>query len=370
MTNRFTTICAAALLLPVAFTSCNDDNDLPPVIEMTEVSDGVVVINQGSYYANIPGTLTYVDFATNTASQKAFSAANDGSVLGDTPQDAIVYGQKMYIAVYESNLIRVVDRKTLSLIRDIKPDGSATPGMQPRYFAADGEKVYVTMYNGYVSRIDTTQLAIDACVKVGPNPDGIAVFNNRLYVANSDGLNYLNAYADGKTVSEIDIPTFSELRKINVGLNPGPIAANENGVYVIARGNYTTIPSTLQSIASDGSVTDIAPATHMSATHSSLYYINSPIASPAVTAICKLTSAGTTTFAIDPIEAPAAIGAEPVSGNIFITAYSMGDSGYADYYAPGYMNRYDANGAFTAKYQVGLNPCAITFNNALSFDAN
>ena len=30
--------------------------------------------------------------------------------LGSTPQDAIVYGSKMYIAIYGSNIIEIVDK--------------------------------------------------------------------------------------------------------------------------------------------------------------------------------------------------------------------------------------------------------------------
>ena len=31
--------------------------------------------------------------------------------LGSTPQDAIVYGSKMYIAIYGSNIIEIVNKK-------------------------------------------------------------------------------------------------------------------------------------------------------------------------------------------------------------------------------------------------------------------
>lgn len=34
--------------------------------------------------------------------------------LGGTPQDAIVYGSKMYIAIYGSNIIEIVDKIQLN----------------------------------------------------------------------------------------------------------------------------------------------------------------------------------------------------------------------------------------------------------------
>jgi hypothetical protein len=368
MINRFFAIGATALVSTVMLTSCSDDSNDNLVIDPVEVSDGVFVINQGNYFSNVPGSLSYVDFNSGTAVQKAFAGANSGMVLGDTPQDAIVYGTKLYLAIHKSNLIRVVDRKTLTLIKDIKPGEGSVAGTAPRYCAAAEGNVYVTMYDGYVARIDTTSLAIDASVKVGPNPDGIAVYNNKLYVANSDGLNYLSNYENGKTVSEIDIASFSELRKINVGLNPGPMAATSFGLYVIARGDYMAVPSTLQQINGDGSVTDVAPATLICATPSDLYYLNSPIDAGGTSLISRVSASSAIGYDIDPVAAPAAIGVEPVSGNIFITAYNIAASGYADYYNPGYMNRYDENGKKLASYEVGISPCAIAFNNSIVFN--
>ncbi len=61
---------------------------------------------------------------------------------------------------------------------------------QPRYAAAYGGKVYVTSYDDTVTRIDTATLAIDGSVKVGRDPDGICINNNKIYVANSGGLDF------------------------------------------------------------------------------------------------------------------------------------------------------------------------------------
>lgn len=86
--------------------------------------------------------------------------------LGGTPQDAIVYGSKMYIAIYGSNIIEIVDKNTAKSIKQIVP--TSTQGEGPRDIIAANGKVYVSMYDGYVSRIDTLSLTIDATLKVGP----------------------------------------------------------------------------------------------------------------------------------------------------------------------------------------------------------
>ena len=87
--------------------------------------------------------------------------------------------------------------------------------------------------------------------KAGKNPEGLVVQNGKLYVTNSGGLDYPNY---DTTVSVIDLATFSEIKKILVGVNPGGIATDSQGdVYVVARGNHGDI---LPQLVRINSVTD------------------------------------------------------------------------------------------------------------------
>ena len=97
--------------------------------------------------------------------------AQNGRGLGDTAQDMIVYGDKMYIAVYGESTIEVTDLKAKS-IKQVKTEG------QPRYMISEGGKVYISYYNGYVARLDTASLEVEAKVKVGRNPEQLAVSSN------------------------------------------------------------------------------------------------------------------------------------------------------------------------------------------------
>ena len=349
--------------LIASLSACNE-NDGPNPDPAVTVTSGAIIINQGSYYANIAGSLSYIDFATQSANQNVFQTANESAVIGDTPQSAIVYGSKLYVAVYSSNLIRVLDPTTFKLIKDIRPDAST--GTQPRYFAADKGKVYVTMYDGYVARIDTTSLAIDASVKVGSNPDGIAVCGNYIYAANCDGMNYENDFANGNTVSKIAISSFTEIEKINVGMNPGAVAAVGNNIFVVVRGNYGSVPSKLKCIKQDGTVSEIAEATYISPAATSIVYVNAPwgVTVDKVYAY-NPTTASTNSISVNPVNYPAAIGVDPYTGAFIITGYTLNSSGAPDYMAPGFADLYDGNGEFVKKFDTGLNPCAVTFNTFL-----
>ena len=127
-------------------------------------------------------------------------------------------------------------------------------GSQPRYFAAYGGKVYASYYDGYVARIDTTTLEVEAKVQVGRNPEQLAVFGDKIYVANSGGMDYNTALGYDKTVSVVDLASFVEVQKISVVENPAVVVSAPNGVYVASYGNYADVPSTLQFISEDGTV--------------------------------------------------------------------------------------------------------------------
>lgn len=131
----------------------------------------------------------------------------------------------MYIAVYGSSIIEVTDLSGKS-IKQIKSSGDA---LLPRFFTANEGKVYVSLYDGYVARLDTASLEIEQKVKVGRNPEQLVVANNKLYVANSGGLDYNTPVGYDKTVSVIDLASFQETKKIEVVTNPVNLVTDSQG---------------------------------------------------------------------------------------------------------------------------------------------
>ncbi len=369
---------AAALfsMTPLFYACSDDDNEIEtprdpeedpssqpetkPEESLPTDATGLYVVNAGSLYNNINGSLSFINFAKETATGNVFFDINQRS-LGGTPQDAIVYGSKMYIAIYGSNVIEVVDKNTAESIKQIVP--TAAQGEGPRDVVAANGKVYISMYDGYVSRIDTTSLTIDATLKVGPNPEEMTIANGYLYVANSDGLNYGADYANGKSVSKIGLKTFTETKRIPVGLNPTKICSTTEGnVYVLAMGNYGDIPATVQKIDQMNVVTDVTQATLMAVKDNTLYLINAPygIAANTYFSIDTKTGKETPNLIDKPVDSPCAIAVDPFTGNIFISSYNM-VGGYASYTTDGYLNEYSADGKLMKKYDVGVGPCGLNF---------
>ena len=116
----------------------------------------------------------------------------------------------------DSHTIEIVDRSSYRSLKQIRLDDVEFKGKSPRSMVANDGFVYISMFEGYVAKLDTLSAAITAEVKVGPNPEVICLHKGNLYVPNSDGNNYMVGY--GKTASVINVDSFFCFLK---GLSPG-----------------------------------------------------------------------------------------------------------------------------------------------------
>ncbi|MFD0794050.1 YncE family protein [Mucilaginibacter litoreus] len=228
-------ITAAALT--VAFTSCHKDRVEPNPVNPVAERAGVYILNEGSFNQN-NSTLTYYDYTTKVAIDDIFSKVNSRG-LGDTGNDAQIYGSKMYITVNVSSTLEVLNAKTARSIKQIKMDDNGTD-RQPRYVVFNKNKAFISSYDGTIAVLDTASLTIEKYIKVGRNPEQMVIANGKLYVANSGGL---DLDTPDKTVSVIDLNTLTETKKIEVPANPTTISADGFGdVYVVSYGNYSASP--------------------------------------------------------------------------------------------------------------------------------
>ena len=372
----------AVLLMGTAvMTSCSDDNDGPETY-LQEYSTGAYVVNSGNMRNKIESSLTAIDYASSTATQNVFKAAN-GRTLGNIANDGIVYGNKIYLAVDKENTIEVIDKTTKKSIKQINTTellGKAE-GADPRHIIADGGKVYFTTYGGYVAAVDTTDFALQKKWQVGSHPEGLVIGKGNLYVANS---NYGNG---GGNISCINLSNDNvETKNIEGVNNPTSIyyaagllyvldnqyydasfnAYGENSLRTVefaqgtsqkvADGNYAACVTTGAATTARTSVEEVRPH---------FFVLNAPYGgTPSVSVfVAGITQPQPMTLSEMPVS-PCGIFADPLNGHIFVLSYRLGDSGYADYNGNGYVVEYDSAGQKLHEYETGVGSCAMFFDSA------
>ncbi len=243
MNNMKITRFFFSILLVGILASCKK-NDSPEKQDIIPVRKGLYVLSEGGFNQNNSG-LTYYDYDKKQTIADQFKAIN-GRGLGDTGNELKTYGSKMYIVVSVSSTLEITDLTGKSIKKIDFKDGASS--IQPRSIAFDRNRAFITSYNGTVAVLDTASLTIQKYITVGNSPEGMAVANGKLYVANSGGLNYPNF---DKTVSVIDLNTLTEIKKITVTDNPNNVTVDAYGdVYVVSSGNYNLVKPALTIINS------------------------------------------------------------------------------------------------------------------------
>lgn len=243
-------LCCCTIL----FTSCRKEED---IIRSTETEviypdsnagsvKGFFLLNEGNMGSN-KCTLDYFDYETGLYTKNIYAERNPGVVkeLGDVGNDIQIYGDKLYAVINCSHFVEVMNVNTAKHITQI-------PIPNCRYVVFKGNYAYVSSYAGpvqidpnarlgYIAKVDTATLKVVGKCIVGYQPEEMVIAGNKLYVANSGGYRVPNY---DRTVSVIDLETFTEMKKIDVAINLHRLELDRYGhIWVSSRGNYDNTPS-------------------------------------------------------------------------------------------------------------------------------
>ena len=254
--KRFSLFYLACLILALV-SSCREDfYIIPSQNQDTGVAPtrgdivGMYVLNEGNMGSN-KASIDYLDLDEKKPTvhyhRNIYSERNPNVVkeLGDVGNDIKIYGSKLWIVVNVSNKVEVATADSCKRITQINIPNC-------RYLAFKDGFAYVSSYVGPVKldkdaplgmvyKVDTVDFKKKDSVVVGYQPEELCIVDNKLYVANSGGYRMPNY---DNTLSEIDLTTFKEIRKIKVGLNLHHCQVDHYGqIWVTSRGNYNDVPS-------------------------------------------------------------------------------------------------------------------------------
>ena len=347
------------------------DSSIVSIPQSLEKYSGFYLLNEGNMGMN-RASIDEFTYETGIYTRDIFSENNPSITkeLGDVGNDIMIYGNKVYATINVSNFIEVFDVKSGRHIKQIHVPNC-------RYLNFNDGKVYVSSYAGkvahdpnsevgFVAEIDTLSLGITRKVDVGYQPEQMVIRNNKLYVANSGGYRAPNY---DTTVSVVDLTSFAEIKKIEVGINLHYMKIDSRGdIYVSSRGNDDQIPPNLFVI--DSTTDEVKqelgiPIINMSIVDDQLYYffkakdvalVNSQVYYGLLDTKSKqIISTNIIKDGTDKqILKPYGLGINPETKEIFITDAQ-------DHVGTGFVYCYSADGKLKWKTTAGNIPAHIAF---------
>lgn len=231
--------------LSFGFTSCEPENDKDP-ISNTNLPNGIIVLCEGNDGMNNSSLIHYNPITKD--SMDIFTSIN-GQALGDLGNDMELLNDKLFISVKGSACVNVLNSYSGKLIKRIPVVDEQGTNRKPSRLCQTQTMIYLCTVDGYVFEIDPQSLSLRRKVRVGRNPEDICYSDGKLYVTNSGGLDWNTQIGYDRTVSVVDVQTMTEIKKIDVGLNPAFIKPlGNNLVGLIVRGNYSDVPNAFVTI--------------------------------------------------------------------------------------------------------------------------
>ncbi|MGA7160708.1 MAG: YncE family protein [Bacteroidota bacterium] len=335
----------------------------PPVASSQDVplsTVGVYILNQGNFQKSNSSLSFYIP-DSNKVYPDVFFAANNRA-LGDVGNDMVIYENKGYIVVNNSNKIEIISLDNNKSLGTIAVDGNSPY----KVAILSDTKGYITnLYKGTVTSFNPTTYAIvKDGINVGSNPQGIAVANGKVYVCNS-GFTATTSNEADSTVSVIDPGSDSVVATIYVAKEPTDIAVDGDGELVVACYGFTDYTNSAND--TPGNITIINPKTnsvaatiplppaaygHPSGLAVSTYGYGLTIVEDGVLKFDTKTMTIITDIFIG--RSAYVIAVDDVTENVYI-----GDA--KDYQQNGELYVYDKNGVEKDSAMVGIIPGTIVF---------
>ena len=221
------------------------------IVASMPAQEKIILLNEGMWQAD-NGRLTYFENGKVVSNQ--WFRDQNGYKLGDTPNDIVQINDNLIaIAINWSNIVQF-----------ITPEGKAVAATEDipnnRRLCTDGKYVYVTSYGheclttdgykyfdkGFVAKIDISSFKTVAACEVGYEPEGIALYDGRLFVANTGGYAEQESDHDFETtVSIVNAATMEVEKTIDTGVPNLYGEMSQSGRYLCINspGDYYEVPA-------------------------------------------------------------------------------------------------------------------------------
>ncbi|CDF79761.1 putative surface layer protein [Formosa agariphila KMM 3901] len=355
--KQINTLFAVAFASAALFSSCSsddDDNDLPK----GDYDYGTLVLNEGAFTKN-NASISFIN-AADELTNDIYSTKN-GETLGDVAQSMAFEDDKAYIAINNSNVVKVVDRYTMMDITTIS-EGIYTP----RYIVFEDDKGYVSNWgdpndstDDFIAVINSSTNTVEITISVAEGPEALVEEDGKLYVAHKGG------YGFGNTISVINLANNTVETTITVADIPDTMEEEDGYLYVLSSGKYDWFtgeetPGAITKInMSDNSVAEVLDfevgvhPSHLKIEDDIVYY------TLGTEVYTKGLNAALPTTALIDVASQGAFGIYgfEVEDNIIY----IGDA--KDYASAGAVYTYNTSGTYLNSFTTGISPNGFYFND-------
>lgn len=210
----------------------------------------LIILNEGLWQAD-NGKATY--FEDGKIISNEWFRENNGYKLGDTPNDIIQINDNLIaMAINWSNIVQFVtpEGKAVAATEDVPNNRKLATDGAFVYISSYGHEVgidgrYVEFEKGYVAKIDIRTFKVVEAVEVGYEPEGIAYYKGKLFVANTGGYAFQENHDYETTVSVIDAETMTISRTVDTGqINLyGKMSQSDRYLCINSPGDYYDVPA-------------------------------------------------------------------------------------------------------------------------------
>lgn len=206
------------------FASCTNEEEIQYAPSLGTYDKGVLVVNEGNF-GTPNGSISYLSNNFGVFQNNIYATENPGEVLGDVVQSMSFSGDKAFIVVNASNVIKVVNRYSFKDVATI------TEGLnKPRYSTSSNGKLYVTNSGTKsVSVYDLSTYALITTIAIDKAVENIVAANDKIYVQNG-------SFGTGNNVTVIDAATNTIITTIEVGAGVNSME-EKNGILYVLCGN-------------------------------------------------------------------------------------------------------------------------------------
>ncbi len=156
--------------------------------------------------------------------------------LGNIPNDVFATETSLYVVNSGYNTLQIIDRQTMTTIREIELTGAANPYSVVVY---DNRYAAVTGWlSNSLTIVDLESNSVDTTFVVGLSPQAVAFHNDLIYVLNT-GLAF-PIYGDG-LLKRYNKTTFELVDSVVVGMNSQAMEFIGDELHIVCTGNYDDV---------------------------------------------------------------------------------------------------------------------------------